>query len=47
MPAVILFDPGDKAPVELDWSDALGSATLQQVSHALPSPLTMMGETSG
>lgn len=45
MPAVVLFDPGDSAPVELDWSDALDSSDLVSVSHTLPSPLTMLGET--
>lgn len=46
MTSIVLFDPGDSAPVELDWSDALEeSAELVSVTHNLPSPLTMLGET--
>jgi|SRR6185312_3652069 len=50
MPAVIVFDPGDVAPVEIDWADALNSTeqqpvTLQAVVHTLPSGLTKVGET--
>lgn len=46
MTEIVLFDPGDSAPVELDWADALGSATLQAVVHTLPNGLTKMGETN-
>jgi hypothetical protein len=42
---IVLFDPSDASPVELDWSDALGASTLSSVSHTLPSPLTKLGET--
>lgn len=45
MTNIVLFDPGDSAPVELDWSDALESADLVGVTHTLPPPLNMLGET--
>lgn len=44
MTGVILFDPGDSTPVEIDWSDSLGTATLVAVLHTLPAPLVMRGE---
>jgi hypothetical protein len=46
MAEIVLFDPGDSAPVELDWSDGLGGvANLVTVTHTLPSPLVKLGET--
>lgn len=45
MAGVILFDPGDSTPIEIDWSDAIGSGSLVAVTHAVPAPLTMRGET--
>ncbi len=45
MASIVLFDPGDVASVQLDWSDALDvNATLQGVSHTLPAPLVKVGE---
>lgn len=41
-----LIDPSDQATFTIDWSNVVGSATLGTVTHAVPSPLTKVAEST-
>ena len=44
---IALIDPGDSAFFELDWTDVLAEGdALSSVTHALPSGLTKVSETT-
>lgn len=43
---VLIIDPGDSDVYAFDWTDVLGGATLSAVVHSVPSPLSILSETT-